>query len=226
MLEFTCAEYQVLLSVFLVSLCLLWQDASHARTANGRTMALTPSNMLALGTEAPLFSLPSTTGDMVSIEDFPDASLFLVMFICNHCPFVKHIREELACLGQDYQPKGVAMFAINSNDVEAYPADSIEKMAEEAELAGYTFPYLLDETQQVAKAYDAACTPDFYLFDEDRRLVYRGQLDDGRPSNDVPVTGGDLRAALDAALAGQSVPDQQKPGMGCNIKWKPGNEPG
>jgi peroxiredoxin len=188
-------------------------------------MALTPSNMLALGTAAPAFSLPSTTGEIVSLEDFADCSLLLVAFICNHCPFVKHVREELACLGRDYQPHGVAMVAISSNDVEAFPADSMDKMAEEAREAGYTFPYLLDESQQVARAYDAACTPDFFLFDEDRELVYRGQLDDSRPGNGIAVTGRDLRAALDAALAGQPVAPLQKPSMGCNIKWKPGNAP-
>jgi peroxiredoxin len=188
-------------------------------------MALTPSNMLALGTAAPAFTLPSTTGEIVTLNDFSEASLLLVAFICNHCPFVKHVREELTCLGRDYQPRGVAMVAISSNDVDAFPADSMEKMAEEVVEAGYTFPYLLDESQQVAKAYDAACTPDFFLFDEDRQLVYRGQLDDSRPGNNIPVTGADLRAALDAALAGQPVPGLQKPSMGCNIKWKPGNAP-
>jgi peroxiredoxin len=191
----------------------------------GSLMALTPSNMLALGTAAPAFSLSSTTGDIVSLDDFSECSALLVVFICNHCPFVKHIREELACLGQDYQPHGVGMVAINSNDTEAYPADSLDKMAEEMQVASYTFPYLLDESQLVAKAYDAACTPDFFLFDEDRVLVYRGQLDDSRPGNEIPVTGKDLRAALDAVLAGQPVPDLQKPSVGCNIKWKPGNAP-
>jgi peroxiredoxin len=188
-------------------------------------MALTPSNMLALGTSAPAFSLPSTTGEIVSLGDFAESSLLLVAFICNHCPFVKHVREELACLGRDYQPHGVGMVAISSNDVDAFPADSMDKMAEEALEAGYTFPYLLDESQQVARAYDAACTPDFFLFDEDRELVYRGQLDESRPGNGIPVTGRDLRAALDAALAGQPVTTLQKPSMGCNIKWKPGNAP-
>jgi hypothetical protein len=147
------------------------------------------------------------------------------MFLCNHCPFVKHIRAELARLGRDDQPKGVAIVAINSNDAERYPEDSPAKMASEAREAGYTFPYLYDADQAVAKAYCAACTPDFFLFDGSRRLVYRGQLDDSRPSNGVPVTGADLRAALDAVLAERPVNAKQKPSIGCNIKWKPGNEP-
>ena len=188
-------------------------------------MALTPSNMLALGTTAPPFSLPATTGNTVAVEDFADARLLLVAFICNHCPFVKHVRGELAKLGQDYQSRGVAMVAISSNDVDAFPADSMENMVREAAEAGYTFPYLLDESQAVARAYDAACTPDFFLFDRDRELIYRGQLDGSRPGNDIPVTGKDLRTAIDAALAGAPIPGEQTPSMGCNIKWKPGNEP-
>jgi thiol-disulfide isomerase/thioredoxin len=149
----------------------------------------------------------------------------LVLFICNHCPYVKLIRDELARLGREYQTRGVALVAINSNDVANYPDDSPAKMAEEARLAGYTFPYLFDETQAVAKAYRASCTPDFYLFDRERRLVYRGQFDDSRPGNGVAVTGRDLRAALDALLSGKPVLSDQKPSLGCNIKWKPGNEP-
>jgi peroxiredoxin len=188
-------------------------------------MALTPSNMLPLGTAAPDFALPSTAGDIVRLDDFSASPLLLIAFICNHCPFVKHIRTSLARLGRDLQAKGVAVVAINSNDTVAFPTDDMEHMRAEVASVGYTFPYLLDESQQVARAYDAACTPDFYLFDTERRLIYRGQLDDSRPSNQVPVTGRDLLAAVAAALAGQPVSGDQKPSMGCNIKWKPGNEP-
>lgn len=188
-------------------------------------MALTPSNMLELGTAAPDFALPDTSGQVVQRDDFASATALLVMFICNHCPYVKHVRAELARLGQDYLPRGVAVVAINSNDVIRYPADSPEKMAEEARTAGYTFPYLYDEAQAVARAYRAACTPDFFLFDRTRRLVYRGQLDGSRPGNGVPVTGRDLRAALDNLLTGQPVTPTQQPSMGCGIKWKPGNDP-
>ena len=180
--------------------------------------------MLPLGTAAPDFRLPDTNGKTVSLSDFKGKPL-LVMFICNHCPFVKHIRAGLAQLARDYQPRGVAIVGINSNDVENYPDDSPAKMAQEVKAADYTFPYLYDETQAVAKAYRAACTPDFYLFDKEHRLVYRGQLDDSRPSNSVPVTGKDLRAALDAVLAGKPVSPNQRPSIGCNIKWKAGNEP-
>lgn len=188
-------------------------------------MALTPSNMLPLGTKAPAFSLPDTKGNTVTLDKFKDAPLLLVAFICNHCPFVKHIRSELASMGSEYRKKGVAFVAINANDVEAYPADNMENMQKEVAEAGYEFPYLLDESQQVAKAYDAACTPDFYLFDSERRLIYRGQMDASRPGNDIPVTGEDLRKAMDTALAGDEIPDQQTPSVGCNIKWKPGNAP-
>jgi peroxiredoxin len=188
-------------------------------------MAKTPSTMVPLGTRAPDFSLPDTAGKQVALGDFGKAPALLVMFICNHCPFVKHVRAGLAKLAKDYQPKGVAIVGINSNDIEHYPDDSPEKMAEEARAAGYSFPYLFDETQEVAKAYRAACTPDFFLFDRQRKLVYRGQMDDSRPGNGVPVTGKDLRAALDAVLAGKSVAAGQKSSMGCNIKWKAGNEP-
>ena len=149
----------------------------------------------------------------------------LVMFICNHCPYVKHVREELARIGRDYGGRGVAIYAINSNDVSTHPGDSPEKMKQEAATWGYVFPYLYDEDQAVAKAYRAACTPDFYVFDGNRRLVYRGQLDDSRPSNDKPVDGRDLRAALDAVLGGEPVDEAQVPSIGCNIKWRPGNEP-
>ncbi|HEY0962336.1 MAG TPA: thioredoxin family protein [Pseudomonadales bacterium] len=188
-------------------------------------MALTPSNMLPLGTLAPDFELPGTDGNTYSLRDFAGAKLLLVAFICNHCPFVKHIQAELARLGRENAEQDVAMVAISSNDVEAYPADGMDKMREEAAHAGYVFPYLLDETQQVAKAYDAACTPDFFLFDGARKLVYRGQFDDSRPGSAIPVTGKDLRAAIDAALHEQPVPAEQRPSMGCNIKWKAGNAP-
>lgn len=188
-------------------------------------MALTPSNMLELGTAAPEFALPDTSGRVVRRDDFASAKALLVMFICNHCPYVKHVRAELARLGRDYLPRGVAVVAINSNDVTRYPADSPDKMADEARAAGYTFPYLYDESQAVARAYRAACTPDFFLFDRTRQLVYRGQLDDSRPGNGVPVTGRDLRGALDNLLTGQPVASTQQPSMGCGIKWKPGNDP-
>jgi peroxiredoxin len=183
-------------------------------------MAETPSTMVALGTPAPDFRLPDTTGAPVARDDFKDAPALLVMFICNHCPFVKHIRGGLAQFARDYQPRGLAIVAINSNDVIAYPADSPANMAKEKQAAGYVFPYLYDETQQVAKAYGAVCTPDLFLFDRARTLVYRGQFDDSRPSNGRPVTGADLRAALDALLAGQRVSAKQKPSIGCNIKWR------
>ncbi|MDY7109349.1 MAG: thioredoxin family protein [Planctomycetota bacterium] len=188
-------------------------------------MVATPSTMLELGTPAPPFTLPDTEGRTVSLDDLAGARALLVMFICNHCPFVKHVAPELAALGREYQDKGVAVVAINSNDVANYPDDQPEKMAAEVDRRGYTFPYLYDETQEVAKAYRAACTPDFYVFDGDQRLIYRGQLDESRPGNDVAVTGSDLRAALDAALAGAAPPDEQKPSTGCNIKWKAGNAP-
>jgi peroxiredoxin len=188
-------------------------------------MANTPSTMLELGTQAPPFSLPDTDGRMVSLADFDDAPVLLVMFICNHCPFVQHVRAELARIGRDYRERGVAMVAISSNDARAYPDDSPERMKVEKAEAGYVFPYLYDETQQVAAAYRAACTPDFYVFDAQRRLAYRGQLDDSRPGNGVPVTGADLRGALAALLEGGPVPAEQKPSVGCNTKWKPGNEP-
>ncbi len=188
-------------------------------------MVQTASTMMPLGTPAPDFALPDTTGNVVSLSDFDDANALLVMFICNHCPFVKHVRDQLADLGAEYQEKGVGVVAIMSNDVITHPDDSPEKMEEEVRQAGYTFPYLYDETQEVAKAYHAACTPDFFVFDKDKKLAYRGQLDDARPGNDAPVTGADLRAALDAVLADAPVPEQQKPSIGCNIKWKAGAEP-
>jgi peroxiredoxin len=188
-------------------------------------MARTESTMLELGTKAPPFELPEVDGGTVSLEDYAAAPALLVMFICNHCPFVKHVRDELARIGREYGERGVGIVAISSNDAKAYPADSPERMREERQAAGYVFPYLYDESQEVAHAYRAACTPDFFLFDADRRLVYRGQLDDSRPSLDVPVTGSDLRAALDAVLEQRLVAEEQRPSLGCNIKWKPGNEP-
>jgi peroxiredoxin len=188
-------------------------------------MALTPSTMLPLGTPAPDFSLPDTQRRIVSLADFKDAPALLVAFICNHCPYVKHVQSGFAQLARDYQARGVAVVGISSNDVKNYPDDSPERMREEARQAGYTFPYLFDETQQVAKAYRAACTPDFYVFDAGHKLVYRGQMDDSRPNTGRPVTGADLRAALDAVLAGRPVPQNQQPSVGCNIKWQPGNEP-
>jgi peroxiredoxin len=188
-------------------------------------MVAVNSTMLPLGTKAPDFRLPDPSGIIVSLSDFNTAPALLVIFMCNHCPYVKHIREGLAKLARDYRARDVAVVGISSNDVANYPADSPAKMAEEAAAAGYVFPYLHDESQAVAKAYRAACTPDIFLFDQDQRLVYRGQFDDSRPGSAVPVTGKDVRAALDAVLAGKPVPPNQKPSIGCNIKWKPGNEP-
>jgi peroxiredoxin len=188
-------------------------------------MAATESTMLELGTLAPAFRLPDFDGKPVAHDDFKDAPALLVAFICNHCPFVKHIRTEFANFAREYQRQGLAVVAINSNDTHAYPQDAPPAMAEEARSAGYTFPYLFDETQKTAQAYKAACTPDFFLFDSTRRLVYRGQFDASRPGNKLPVTGADLRAACDAVLARAPVPQDQKPSIGCNIKWKPGNEP-
>ena len=188
-------------------------------------MVAVNSTMLPLGTKAPDFRLPDTTGRTVSLSDFKNSSALVLVFMCNHCPYVKHIRSALAQLARDYTPRGVAVVGISANDVANYPQDSPQKMAEEAKAAGYIFPYLYDETQQVAKAYRAACTPDIYLFDQDQRLAYRGQMDDSRPGTNLPVTGKDLRAALDAVLTGKPVSSSQKPSIGCNIKWKPGNEP-
>ena len=188
-------------------------------------MVQTASTMLELGTPAPDFSLPDTDGNTMSLEDFAGARALLVIFMCNHCPFVKHVAGELARLGKEYQARRVAVVGINSNDVANYPEDSPQNMAQEVKARAYTFPYLYDESQEVAKAYRAACTPDFYVFDGDRKLFYRGQLDGSRPGNSVQVTGADLRAALDAALAGRPAPEEQRPSIGCNIKWKRGNEP-
>lgn len=189
-------------------------------------MAMTPSTMLALGTQAPGFKLPDvTTGKTVTLADFSGNELLLVMIICRHCPYVKHVQGQLAQIGHDYVPKNVGIVAISSNDARNYPDDSPESLREMVRSLNFNFPLCYDENQEVAKAYHAACTPEFYLFDGKRKLVYRGQLDDSRPKNDIPVTGKDLRVALDAALAGKPIAGEQKPGIGCNIKWKPGNEP-
>jgi thiol-disulfide isomerase/thioredoxin len=184
-------------------------------------MALTPSNMLPLGTEAPNFSLTDTiSGQKINLSEEVSASGTLIMFICNHCPYVKYVQEEIVRLAKDYIPQGIRVLAISSNDVETYPEDGPEQMLAEAKKWAYPFPYLYDETQDVARAYDAACTPDFYIFDPDMKLVYRGQLDDSRPGNDIPVTGKDIRAALDDLLRGNPVDQNQTPSIGCNIKWK------
>jgi len=188
-------------------------------------MVVANSTMLPLGTEAPDFKLPDTQGKTVSLADFEDIPALLVIFMCNHCPFVKHIINELVKLVKEYQQKGVAVVGINSNDVESFLEDRPDMMAKAAKKKGFTFPYLYDESQNIARAYHAACTPDFFLFDGDRKLVYRGQMDDSRPGNGIPITGRDLRAALDAVLKGEQVPAEQKPSMGCNIKWKDDNVP-
>lgn len=181
--------------------------------------------MLPLGTAAPDFKLPDTNGKTVSLADFKDKAALLVIFMCNHCPYVIHIRAGLAQLARDYTARNVGIVGVSSNDVKNYPADSPAKMKQETATAGYTFPYLYDESQAVAKAYRAACTPDIYLFDRGRRVVYRGQFDASRPGNGIPVTGKDLRAALEAVLAGKPTSEMQVASMGCNIKWKSGNEP-
>ena len=188
-------------------------------------MVRTTSTMLPLGTTAPDFSLPDVEGKTVSLSDFAEAPALLVVFLCNHCQYVKHVSPKLARLARQYQQRGVAVVGINSNDVEKFPEDAPTRMSEEVKNRGYTFPYLFDETQEAAKAYRAACTPDFYVFDKDRKLAYRGQMDASRPGNSVAVTGQDLRAALDAVLAGKPVNRHQKSSLGCNIKWKQGNEP-
>jgi peroxiredoxin len=191
-------------------------------------MARTPSVMVDLGTPAPAFHLPDVvTGNTIRLDTFAGKTGLLVMFICRHCPYVKHIQDQLAQLGRDYQNKDLGIVAISSNDAEKYPDDSPESLKEMAKELGFTFPLCYDATQAVAKAYQAACTPDFYLFDRERKLVYRGQFDDSRPKSDppIPVTGKDLRAAIDALLSGQPIPTDQRASIGCNIKWKPGNEP-
>lgn len=188
-------------------------------------MVAVNSTMLPLGTGAPDFELPDTQGKQVRLADFRGASGLVVAFICNHCPYVKHLQQAFVQIAKEYQARGMAFVAISSNDAVQYPADSPERMAEEARRADYTFPYLYDQTQTVAKAYKAACTPDFYVFGRDQKLVYRGQFDDSRPGNNLPSTGKDLRSALDAMLSGRPVDHRQKPSIGCNIKWRPGNEP-
>ncbi len=189
-------------------------------------MVATYSTMLPLGTKAPKFSLPNVLEDSTAtLDHFPHAKAYVLAFVCNHCPFVKLIRDHLADFGNSALKKDVVIFAISSNDVENYPDDSPAKMVIEAKEAGYAFPYLYDESQEVAKSYNAACTPDFFLFDSNQRLAYRGQYDDARPGNGKPVTGNDLQLALDAVLAGKEVPEPHKPSIGCNIKWKQGNSP-
>jgi peroxiredoxin len=188
-------------------------------------MARTPSTMLALGTSAPNFDLPDFDGRRHTLDDFAASRALLVAFICNHCPFVKHMRAEFAAFAREHAARGLAVVAIVSNDLDVYPQDGPDAMREEARSLGYVFPYLVDANQQTARAYRAACTPDFFLFDASRRLVYRGQFDDSRPGSDRPVTGADLRLAVDAVLSGTPVDADQRPSLGCNIKWKPGNEP-
>lgn len=189
-------------------------------------MVRTPSTMVALGTQAPDFHLPDVvSGQIVSLANFATKSGLLVMFICRHCPYVKHIQDELARIGKDYHTRDVGIVAITSNDISQQPEDAPELTKSMALELGFTFPVCYDESQEVAKAYGASCTPDFFLFGRNRQLVYRGQLDESRPFNGQPVTGRDLRAALDALLAGQAIAEEQKASLGCNIKWKPGNEP-
>jgi peroxiredoxin len=188
-------------------------------------MPKTESNPIKLGTSAPTFVLPAANGKQVALDDFGDSPALLVAFISNRCPFVLLIREELAKLGREYAESGLAVIAINSNDSSAHPEESLERIGEEIRSVGYGFPYLKDETQAVAKAYGAACTPDFFLYDRERRLAYHGQFDDARPGNGKPVTGNDLRAAVDAVLAGKPAIEVQTPSIGCNIKWTQGNEP-
>ena len=189
-------------------------------------MALMQSTMLALGTKAPDFSLPDVvSGEMISPSTFEDKKALLVMFICRHCPYVQHVKHEIARIGKDYKDKDLAIVAISSNDPVSYPEDAPESLKEMAEELGFTFTFCFDETQSTAKAYTAACTPDFFLFDKDRKLVYRGQLDDSRPGNNLPTDGHDLRNAIESVLKGQPVSPNQKPSSGCSIKWKAGNEP-
>lgn len=188
-------------------------------------MVKTASIMPDLGFRAPFFSLPDVSGNMVSLSDFADAPALLVVFLCNHCPYVVHIADALAKLADEYQKRGVAVVGINSNDTRAFPDDSPKEMAKQAKRYRYTFPYLFDGTQEIAKIYHAACTPDFFVFDRRHKLVYRGQMDSSRPGGDIKPTGEDLRAALDAVLARKPVSMNQKPSLGCNIKWQPGNAP-
>ncbi len=188
-------------------------------------MVRTASTMLPLGTAAPNFSLPNTDGKTVSLGDYAGSKALLVIFMCNHCPYVKHVAEGLKSLSDDYLSQGVGVVAISSNDADKYPDDNPEAMAKEKADRGYAFEYLFDGDQSVAQAYAAACTPDFYLFDAEMKLVYRGQMDASRPKTDIPVTGEDLRAAMDAVLSGSAPSEKQTPSLGCNIKWKEGNEP-
>lgn len=188
-------------------------------------MVRTASTMLPLGTQAPAFSLPDTDGKTVELAALASSKALLVIFMCNHCPYVKHVADQLKSLSDDYMPQGLAVVAISSNDADKYPDDSLQAMAIEKSERGYQFTYLFDESQEVAQSYAAACTPDFYLFDREQKLAYRGQLDSSRPKSDIPVTGEDLRAAIDAVLNGQNPSEQQTPSIGCNIKWKEGNEP-
>lgn len=205
------------------------QDRGESHYHIGRdrkVMALTESTMMPLGTQAPAFSLPDTvSGETITLDKVAGQKGLLVMFICQHCPFVKHVQEELARLGKDYADKGLGMVAISANNIATHPDDSPTNLKAMAQELGFNFPFCYDETQEVAKSYTAACTPDFFLFDKDLKLVYRGQLDDSRPGNDKPLTGRDLRAAMDAVVADKDVSSEQKPSVGCNIKWKPGNEP-
>lgn len=189
-------------------------------------MALTSSTMLALGTLAPDFNLPDVvSGNMVSLDDFKGKKALLTMFICRHCPYVQHVKEEIAKIGQDYRDKDIGIVAISANDINSYPQDSPQSLKEMARELNFSFPYLYDKSQEIAKAYTAACTPDFFLFDKDKKLVYRGQLDDSRPGNNLPPTGKDLRGAIHEVLEDKPVNPNQKPSIGCNIKWKSGNEP-
>ncbi len=189
-------------------------------------MVLTPSTMQELGMKAPDFTLPDPAGERYSLEDFSISKGLLIIFMCNHCPYVQHIRQKLVAKIREYQEQGITVVAINSNDYAAYPDDNPENMELEAQRYGYTFPYLVDEQQLAAKLYGAACTPDFFLFDQQQKLVYRGQFDSARPGNSDPITGADLSSAIEQLIAGKPVTQEQRPSMGCNIKWKPGNEPG
>ncbi|OGG07144.1 alkyl hydroperoxide reductase [Candidatus Gottesmanbacteria bacterium RIFCSPHIGHO2_02_FULL_40_24] len=189
-------------------------------------MVLTPSTMMPLGSRAPDFSLKDVlSGKVFSLKDIKNKKAFLLMFICRHCPYVQHVTKEISILGRDYQNKDIGIAAISSNDPEAYPEDAPASLSEMARELNFTFPYLFDESQETAKKYKAACTPDFFLFDKERKLAYRGQLDDSRPANNIPVTGKDLRGAIEAVLNDTLVNPDQKPSIGCNIKWKSGNEP-
>ena len=188
-------------------------------------MTLTTSSVSDLGTKAPGFKLPDTQGNLVSLDDFGSYKGLLVIFMCNHCPYVKHIRETLAAFARRNEPRGLAVVGINANDASTHPADSLEEMVEEKQRAGYAFPYLHDETQAVAKAFRAFCTPDLFLYDENRQLVYRGQFDDSRPGSDIEITGKDIQSAVDSLLDGHDVSAGQKPSVGCSIKWKSGNQP-